>query len=99
MVTWLRIGGIALSAIGALLLAWRVKGILDTMVMAHQAADINARLIIDILNGQIQTNPLVVGMDDHVVRSQKAGIWLLVAGFICIAIGNGLVGLSWYLEG
>jgi hypothetical protein len=99
MVTWLRIGGITLNAIGALLLAWRVKGILDTMVVAHQAADINVRLIIGILKKQPQTNPLIVGMDDQVVRRQKVGIWLLVAGFVCIAVGNALVGLSWYLEG
>lgn len=98
MVVWLRIAGIGLNALGAIILAWRVKGILNVMVSAHQAADINFRLVIDILNGQQQTAPLVVGMDKQVARKQKAGISLLVIGFACIALGNILVGASWYLE-
>ena len=99
IVVGLRIVGIALNAIGAILLAWRVKGILDIMVVAHQAADVNARLLIDILNGQKPTTPLVVGMDEQVARRQKTSIWLLVVGFSCLAIGNILVGISWYLDG
>lgn len=95
---WLRIAGIGLNAIGAIILAWRVKGILDMMVAAHQAADVNIRLVIDVLNGQQQTVPLVVGMDEQVARKQRAGIWLLVIGFACIAIGSVLVGVSWYLD-
>lgn len=98
MVVWLRIAGIGLNAIGAIILAWRVKGILDMMVAAHQATDVNIRLLMDILAGQRQTVPLTVGMDEQVARKQKAGIWLLVIGFACIAIGNVLVGVSWYLE-
>lgn len=98
MVVWLRIAGIGLNAIGAIILAWRVKGILDMMVAAHQATDVNIRLLMDILAGQRQTVPLIVGMDEQVARKQKAGIWLLVIGFACIAIGNVLVGVSWYLE-
>ena len=35
MVVWLRIAGIGLNAIGAIILAWRVKGSLDMMVAAH----------------------------------------------------------------
>ena len=97
-IVWLRIAGIGLNAIGAVILAWRVKGILDVMVAAHQATDVNIRLVIDILNAQRQTVPLVVGMDEQVARKQKAGIWLLVLGFACIAIGNILVGASWYLD-
>lgn len=98
MVAWLRIAGIGLNAIGAIILAWRVKGILDMMVAAHQATDVNIRLLMDILAGQRQKVPLIVGMDEQVARKQKAGIWLLVIGFACIAIGNVLVGVSWYLE-
>ena len=68
------------------------------MVSTHQAADINLRLVIDILNGQQPAAPLVVGMDEQVARKQKAGIWLLVIAFACIALGNILVEASWYLE-
>ena len=90
--------GIALNALGAIILAIRVKGILDTLVMAQEANDINFRLLIDILNKAKQVAPIVVGMDAQVARKQKAGIWFLVAGFSCIALGNVLVGTSWYLE-
>ena len=95
---WLRFLGIALNALGAFVLAWRLKGILDALVLAQQANDGNFRLLIRILNREPQELPLVVGMDEQVVRKQKRGVWLLVAGFACIALGNILVGLSWYLE-
>ena len=49
------------NAIGAIILAWRVKGILDMMVAAHQATDVNIRLLMDILAGQQQVVPLIVG--------------------------------------
>lgn len=98
MAVWLRIIGISMNAIGALVLAWRVKGILDTLVMAQHANDINFRLIIDLLNGQQQQLPLTVGMNEQVEKKQKQGIWLLVFGFLLIGLGNVLVGLSWYLE-
>lgn len=98
MAVLLRILGISLNAIGALVLAWRVKGILDTLVMAQHANDINFRLIIDLLNGQQQQLPLTVGMNEQVERKQKQGILLLVSGFLLISLGNVLVGLSWYLE-
>lgn len=98
MVTCLRIAGIGMNALGALVLAWRVKGILDTLVLTQHANDLNFRLVIDILNGQQQKVPLVVGMNKQAERSQKQGIWLLVIGFLLIGVGNILVGLSWYLE-
>jgi hypothetical protein len=98
MATWLRIAGISLNALGAIILAFRMKGILDTLVLAQEANDINFRLLIDIISGGKQTIPLVVGMNEQVSRKQKVGIWLLVAGFSCIAIGNLLVGASWYVE-
>ena len=62
MTTYLRITGIALNALGALLLAWRVKGILDTLVLAQHANDITFRLLKDILNNGI--NGLVVSPGD-----------------------------------
>ena len=41
MGTWLRIVGIGLNAIGALLLAWRVKGLFEVIVTAQHANDRN----------------------------------------------------------
>lgn len=98
MAIYLRVIGIALNAIGALILAWRVKSILDTLVFAQHANDINFRLIIDILNNEKQNEPIIVGMNEQVENQQKRGIWLLVFGFLLIGIGNILVGASWYLE-
>lgn len=92
-----RILGIGLNALGALILAWRVKGILDALVAAQHTNDANFRLLIDILNGQTQHLPLVVGMNEQVERKQKRGIYLLVIGFGLIALGNALVGVSFYL--
>ena len=90
--------GIGLNALGAIILAIRVKGILDTLVLAQEANDANFRLLIGILNSEGQPGPLVVGMNEQVARKQRRGVWLLVAGFACIALGNILVGLSWYLQ-
>lgn len=87
-----------MNALGAIMLTWRVKGIVNVMVCAHQAADINLQLVIDILNGQQQTAPLAVGMEEQVARKRKAAICHLVIGFACIELGNILVGVSWYLE-
>lgn len=98
MTSWVRITGIGLNALGALVLAWRVKGILDTLIMAQHANDINFRLMIDIHNGQRQPEPLVVGMNEQAESAQKRGIWFLVLGFLLIGVGNILVGFSWYLE-
>ena len=98
MATYLRIIGISLNALGALVLAWRVKGILDTLVLAQHANDINFRLLIGILNNEEQEIPLTIGMNEQVEKQQKRGIWLLVFGFILIGAGNILVGVSWYLE-
>jgi len=95
---WLRILGIALNALGAIVLAIRVKRLMDTLVLAQEANDANFRTVIGHLNGQPQTVPLVVDMNEQAVGQQKRGIWLLVAGFLCIAAGNALVGLSWFLE-
>lgn len=96
--TFLRILGIGLNAVGALVLAWRVKGVLDALVLAQHTNDLNFRLIIKFLNKEKQNYPMVVGMNDKVEKEQKFGIWLLVIGFLCIGVGNILVGLSWYLE-
>jgi hypothetical protein len=92
----LRILGTALNTLGAVILAWRVKGILDALVAAQHANDSNFRLLIEVLNGQQQSFPLLVGMSQQVERRQRRGIFLLVIGFGLIAVGNVLTGLSVY---
>lgn len=98
MSTWLRIIGIGFNALGAIILALRVKGILDTIVLAQEANDLNFRILIDLQNNNSQAAPLIVGMNEQVARKQKAGATLLATGFGLIAVGNVLVGASWYLE-
>lgn len=71
MIVWLRIVGIALNALGAIVLAIRVKGLMDTLVLAQEANDANFRTLIGILNRQQQAVPLVVGMNEQVARQQK----------------------------
>lgn len=98
MAIWLRIIGVMLNAAGAILLAWRMKWILDSMVVAHEAADLNARILMQLLEGRPQGVPLVFGMSEHVAKKQRSSIWLLVIGFGCIAVGNALIAVSWYLD-
>ena len=81
MATRLRIAGIGLNALGAVVLALRVKGVLDTLVLAQQANDINFRLIIDILSGGKQRASMAVGMDEQASRKQKAGLGSSSRGF------------------
>ena len=91
----MRILGTLLSAIGALVLAWRVKSILDMLVLAQHANDINFRTLSDVINrvGD-QRQGIIVGMNEQVERQQKRGIWLLVIGFMLIAIGSILNAIS-----
>jgi len=93
----LRIVGIGLNALGALILAWRVKGILDTLVAAQHVNDANFQLLMDIINGRAHKRPLVLGMDRQVERRQRWGIYLLVLGFVLIAVGNAVVASSLYM--
>ena len=72
-----------LVAAGSLMLAWRVKTLLDTLMMAQRGADTNFRSITEFLAGQQAELP-VIGFQQHVERSQKLGVWLLVLGFVIV---------------
>jgi len=98
MIKYLRITGIALNAIGALILAWRVKGIIEAIITAQHANDHNFREMIKVMSGKEQDHPFAVGFNSHVEKKQEMGVKLLVVGFGCIALGNILIGASWYFE-
>ncbi len=98
IIMWLKIVGSSLSAVGALVLALRVKNILDSLVLAQSANEINTQVILDALNRRKQIAPVLLGTNDQVEKEQKKGTKLLVFGFLLIAIGNSLVGISIYLE-
>jgi hypothetical protein len=72
-----------LMAAGSLMLAWRVKTLLDTLMMAQRGADTNFRSITKFLAGQQGELP-VIGFQQHLERSQKLGVWLLVLGFVMV---------------
>jgi hypothetical protein len=98
MGTWLRIVGIGINVLGAVILALRVKELLDVMIQTQESHELNFRILVDKLNGDKQVAPMIFGMTEHVARAQKRGIWLLVFGFTLLAVGNGLVAMSWYVE-
>jgi hypothetical protein len=65
-----------LMAAGSLLLAWRVKTLIDALMMAQRGAETNFRSITEFLAGQ-QTELPMIGFQQHVERSQSSasGSW------------------------
>ena len=83
----LKVLGPLLTAAGSLLLAWRVKKILDSLVLAQSAAETNFLSLHAFLAGKTKDLKIVGGLDEHVERSQQLGILLLVLGFLLIGAG------------
>jgi hypothetical protein len=79
-----------LTALGSLILAWRVKTILDVLIFAQRASEGNFRSITKFLSNKQSHLGMLVGMDEHVEKQQKNGLWLLVVGFLLIATGAGM---------
>lgn len=84
----LKVLGPLLTGAGSLLLAWRVKKILDALVLAHLAAERNFQSLAAFLGNQTQGWKIVSGLDTHAERSHRLGIFLLVVGFLLIAAGG-----------
>jgi hypothetical protein len=73
-----------LMAAGSLMLAWRIKTLIDALMMAQRGAETNFRRITEFLAGQ-QTELPMIGFQQHVERSQKKrGVWLMVLGFVMV---------------
>jgi hypothetical protein len=83
----LKVLGPLLVTTGSVVLAWRVKTILDSLVLAQSAAEANFLSLTAFLSGSVKDLKIVGGLDEHVERSQRRGIWLLVVGFLLIAAG------------
>lgn len=79
--------GPLLTAAGSILLAWRVKKILDALILAQAAAETNFRSLAAFLGHEIRDLKIVGGLDEHVEKSQRLGVLLLVVGFLLIAAG------------
>lgn len=84
----LKVLGPLLTGAGSLLLAWRVKKILDALVLAQHAAEKNFQSLAAYLANQTQDLKIEGGLDTHAVRSHRLGIFLLVFGFLLIAAGG-----------
>jgi hypothetical protein len=84
----LKILGPLLTGAGSLLLAWRIKKILDSLVLAQLAAETNFQSLAAFLSNQTVDLRIVGGLNTHVERSQRLGISLLVLGFLLIAAGG-----------
>ena len=73
-----------LMAAGSLILAWRVKSLIDVLMMAQRGAETNFKSLTEFLAGRQDELPTLIGFDQHVDRSKKLGVWLLVLGFLMI---------------
>jgi hypothetical protein len=86
--TWLKIVGALSTAIGSILLAWRVKVIIKWVVhclVAHEESLVQIRRV---LAHEPQKEPLVEGVTKHLLQiERKLGVFLLVSGFVLLALG------------
>ena len=76
-----------MTAAGSLILAIRVKTIIDQLAFAQRGADTNFRSLTEFLAGRSADLPMLVGFDQRVQRSVRLGAWLLVLGFALRAGG------------
>jgi len=95
---WLKLIGSLLIGTGSILLAIRVKKILDWIVYSVVAHEISIQQIQRIIEGKLQTQPISNNVTKHLLSTiDGIGIWLLVLGFSLFGLGNLLVALT-YLE-
>jgi hypothetical protein len=71
-------------ATGSLMLAWRVKFLLDALMRAQLSAETHFRSIAEFLAGRQTELPTPVGFNQHVARTQKIGVWPSVLGLVMI---------------
>ena len=86
--TWLKVAGAICTALGSILLAWRVKEIVKWVVYSVVAHEESLGQIRKILNQEPQTGPLVEGMTKHLLDIEsKLGVTLLILGLGLLASG------------
>ena len=87
-----------LMAAGSLILAWRVKSLIDALMKAQRGAETNFRSLSEFLAGRQAEVPMLTGFDHHMARSEQLGVWLLVLGFLMIG-ASGLLNAFLLLGG
>lgn len=95
----LKVLGPLLTGAGSLLLAWRVKKILDALVIAQLSAETNFQSLAAYLENQTRDLKIVSGLDIHADRRHRLGIFLLVIGFLLIAAGGFISAYAIWVSG
>lgn len=84
----LKIAGAASTAIGSILLAWRVKSILQWVVYCLFSHEQSISQLRKIASNQPQDEAIVEGATKHLLDVEsKSGLVLLVLGFLLLGIG------------
>jgi hypothetical protein len=98
MLMFLKILAPALMALGSIILAIRVKQILDALVRAVAVSEEYRLRLVDHLVNQA---PLDMASEagPHVSECQRIHVGLLVVGFLLIAAGALISGLNVYMAG
>ena len=98
--TWLKIIGAMSTAIGSILLAWRVKAILKWVVYGLVAHEQSLTQVRRILNDKQPVEPMVEGITKHLLDIEsKLGVILLIAGFLFLAAGMMATAASFFFGG
>jgi len=96
---WLKLVGALTTGAGSLLLAWRVKTILQWVVhclLAHEQSIIQLRRV---ASGETQTAPLIEGMMKHLLDIQsKLAFGLLILGLLLLSAGMLLNAATYLLQ-
>jgi hypothetical protein len=96
--TILKIIGAFSTGTGSILLAWRVKVLLEWITYAIIAHETSIIQLIKILGGQPQTHPTITGTPVHLLKIQdKLGLYLLIGGFMLLGLGMLANGISYFL--
>lgn len=86
--TWLKVVGALSVGVGSILLAWRVKAILQWVVYCLVAQEQSIEQLAKIVANQQQTQPIIGGVTKHLLDIEsKLGLVLLGVGFLLLGIG------------
>lgn len=85
---WIKVSGAATTAAGSILLAWRVKAILQWVVYCLVAHEQSISQLRKLASNQSQDKPIIESVTKHLLDIEsKLGIVLLVLGFLLLGIG------------
>lgn len=86
--TWLKVVGALSVGVGSILLAWRVKTILQWVVYCLVAHEQSIEQLTRLAANQQQNRHIVGGVTKHLLDIEsKLGLVLLVMGFLLLGIG------------